>query len=107
MSVIKRGTITVRSYLVSPGRAYSYVVQCGACGLEAESPPTGMPNETLAYLRGLRSAPDVLTDMDHDVGRPWLIIDGNDANGGNFRPFVRCGACRTDPAWVLERLDGS
>ncbi len=54
-----------------------------------------MPNVALAHLRGPRSTTDGPIGASRD-GRPWLIITGNDANGGNIRPYVRCGTCRGD-----------
>lgn len=95
---IKRGTITIREHMVSTSRVYGYAVQCGACGPEVESLPRAMPNGALAQLRGPRSMTDVPINAHRDGGdgRPWLIITGNDANGGNISPFVRCGACRGD-----------
>ncbi len=58
--------------------------------------PSG--NDVAHQIRPLTMATAVPTNADHDggVGRPWLIVDDNDANGGNFRPCVRCGDCRTD-----------
>ncbi len=96
MSIIKRGAITVREHAAPPGRAYSYVVHCGACDLDDESLPARMPNEALAQLR--RARPTTGAHRDGGAGQPWLIITGNDANGGNVPPFVRCGDCRTDRA---------
>ena len=94
MSIIERGTLTIRRQAVPCGRVYSYVARCGACDLQVESLPGDMPGAGLASLRG-PYAPVGQHRGDGD-GRPWLIITGNDANGGNFAPFVRCGACRSD-----------
>ena len=96
MSIIERGAITVHQHAVPAGRAYSYVVRCGACSLEVESPRVDMPNKGLALLRGRRATLGASSIADGGDGRPWLIVTGNDANGGNIRPFVRCGDCRGD-----------
>ncbi len=104
MTIIKRGAIAVRGHAALTGRTYGYVVRCGACGLEAESPRAAMPNVALAHLRGSHSTTDGPTDATRagGDGRPWLIITGNDANGGSILPFVRCGDCRGD-AWRHDR----
>lgn len=100
MRLIERGAVTIHRQVVPCGRVHSYIVRCGACGLEVESPGADMPNEGLAYLRGRELVVDRPTTGDRAGadGRPWLIVGGNDANGGNVPPFVRCGKCRRDRA---------
>ena len=105
MTIIERGTLSVRKHAVPCGQLYSYTVRCGACGLEVESLRADMPNRGLAHLRGPRSSMDdpVGQNGDGGDGRPWLIVAGNDANGGNFAPFVRCGDCRGDRSRSARR----
>ncbi len=100
MSMIERGALTIRHRAVPCGQVYSYIARCGACGLEVESPRGDMPNVGLADLRASRPPSGTLRGRtgDGDAGRPWQIVSGNDANGGNIPPFVRCGGCRGDRA---------